>query len=631
MAVIKEELYLADKFSDTFKNFDAAANASIDATREFQRSLNDFAQGYIDGLTEELNNSRRELESMIGGTKDAASAQSNLAREASNTGRQVESATDEQEEYTEEVRRSASASGNLLSTVRNIAAAVGAVKLAKEFISTADEMSQITAKLNLINDGFQTTADLQTRIYESAQRTRSSYTDTAQLISRIGLNTGDTFRTNAEMITFAENLNKSFKVAGATAQEQSSVILQLSQALASGVLRGQEFNAVMSGAPNIIRTIANYMGVTVGEMRNLAAEGQITADIIREAMLNSSDEINAQFETLPQTFGDIMTTAKNQITTSLNGAFDEWIQTMNSADMKGVVDDITDAVSTLAEVGSNALLDMSKGVIWLRENWESIEPVLVGAGAAILAYKAVHITAAGEVQAAWAKVNTTLNGIALGIGAIATAGAVLENTINNSESVKAAQESGFLDSVGEYKGASKVALWFSDIIPGFEDWGRENAMSAFEGVVPNEQPTGMTAEERAQEYNDRAAWYTDYYGSRYTPNDEAFNASLDVLRLEKMWWQENQVNRDETENRVKQIADEGVSIKNEVKLADEDIRILRDIAEFRYTANVALETLAPNVTVNVGEGGANLSAEDIAEAVATVIAGQISERTAIAH
>lgn len=647
MPAIREELYLADKFSGTFKSFDAAANASIDTARAFQDALNDFTSGFMDGLEQSLNASRDELSDMVSETQKAASEQDKLANSANETGDAIKGNEAAQKRFTSEVNRSESASNNLLSAVKKIATAVGVMKLAKDFVDTADEMAQITAKLNLINDGFMTTNQLQSAIYNSAQRTRSSYQDTAQLVARIGMNTGNTFKSNIEIVRFAENLNKSFKIAGASSQEQSSVILQLSQALAGGLLRGQEFNAVMSGAPNIIKNIADYMGVTVGEMRDLAAEGQITSDIIREAMLGATDEINAQFNTLPQTFGDVMATAKNKITMSLNGAFEEWITNLNGGDVQSAIDRVTSAVEKFASVGASALDGVATALLWVIENFEAIEPVLIAAGAAVLTYKALHITAAEEVATKWAAVNTTISGIAVAVGALGFVATTVQQSIDKSEPVKAARESGLVESVGGYKGALEASLWLDDLTGGLlSDAGKEFAASAFDLThdyggrgfngtrrrAPGETPTESAARESAT-----AAWYNSYYGSRYTPNDEGFaalvKASRDQDALYRMYIDEVNESRREEERRAKlleEIKNDGVKVKGEVKLSDEDLKIFRDISEGRYMTKVNLETLAPNVSVTV-EGGSALTAEEIADAVAAMLVEQRAERTAIAH
>lgn len=654
-APIREELVLADSFSQTFRNFDAAAEAAINVAESFQKTLNEFSEGFLDGLVSSLNASRQRLEDMANAAAEAAGDQEKVTREVSKTDDEIKKAKDSEDKFKDSIKESEKAAGSLMGTLGKIAGVISVAKLAKNFVDTADEMSLITSKLNLINDGFMTTEQLQSAIYNSAQRTRSSYQDTAQLVARIGMNTGDTFKNNVEIVKFAENLNKSFKIAGASAQEQSSVILQLSQALAGGLLRGQEFNAVMSGAPNIIKNIANYMGVTVGEMRDLAAEGQITSDIIREAMLDATDDIDAQFNTLPSTFSDVMTTAKNQITNSLNGAFEEWITKLNGGDVQGAIEKVTDAVTTFATVGADALMGVVNVTSWIIDNFDAIGPVLEGAGAAVLVYKATHIEAAKEVAAKWGIVNATLNKITLGVGLLVGGWSLLNNEMDKSQDVNTARKSGLLDSfdgitkfgvetgvfansVGMMSGSTKGLY---DILSGHGSNIVGNTRYSADGRSfsgGGGYYGGVTAAELAAREAERQAsateWYNSYYGSRYTPNDEGFAAVVQASRdrdaLMAMYVQENLENWDERKRR-EQDTPQKVEVVNTVKLSDEDLKIFRDIAENRYIANVSLETLAPSVSVNVENNGQSMSEDDIASAVTKALETQISEHTAISH
>lgn len=619
MPAIREELYLADKFSGTLKNFDAAANASIDTARAFQNALNDFTAGFMDGLSESLNASRNELSDMVTETERATAEQDKLANSANETGDAIKENEKAQANLTAEVGRSENASNGLLSTIKKIATAVGAVKLAKTFIDTADEMAQIGAKLNLINDGFQTTAELQQMIYDSAQRTRSSYMDTATLVARLGMNTGDTFGSNREMITFAENLNKSFKVAGASAQEQSSVILQMSQALASGVLRGQEFNAVMSGAPNIIKNIADYMGVSVGQMRDLAAEGKVTSDIIKNAMLGATENINSQFETIPQTFSDVMTTAKNTITTSLTSAFDEWIRKLNGNSIQGAIDKVTKACEKLAEVGAKAFEAIVDGLAWVSDNWEALEPVIEAAISMILMYKAINIASSIAVGAAWAvahaKIIASLGLLYVGFQ---IAKNIAETLFDDTPDIqKGGDELNFTYKYknGTFDGGEVKSAYEWDKDGGLATAEAELAKAEkdLESTLDSFKNGGISYKTYAElmssgNTTQDAAWYAAYYG-----RDTGYH--IDTFK---------------TSSAVEEIKDNGVKIKGEVKLSDEDVKIFRDLAEGRYMTNVNLETLAPNVSVTV-EGGSALTAEEIADAVAVMLVEQRAERTAIAH
>lgn len=183
----------------------------------------------------------------------------------------------------------------------------------KQVIELADSMTTTRARLDLMNDGLQTTAELQDMIMESANRSRASYQTTADAVAKMGVMAGDAFSSNEELIMFSELINKQFAIAGTSAAGIDAAMLQLTQAMSSGVLRGEELNSIFEQAPTIIQTIADYLGVPIGKIREMAAEGQITSEIVKNAMLASADEINARFDSMPMTFAQAWTIAKNAI------------------------------------------------------------------------------------------------------------------------------------------------------------------------------------------------------------------------------------------------------------------------------------------------------------------------------
>ncbi len=192
-------------------------------------------------------------------------------------------------------------------TIRSALSAAGSIT------NIVDEYTLTTAKLNLINDGLQTTAQLQTNIFRAAQASRGSYTDMAAAVSKLGMLAGDAFASNVETTKFTELMQKSFMLGGASTAEQQSGMYQLTQAMAAGKLQGDEFRSIMENAPLLAQAIADFTGKSKGELKELSSEGLITADIIKGALFAMSDEINEQFESLPQTFGSVMQSMKNQM------------------------------------------------------------------------------------------------------------------------------------------------------------------------------------------------------------------------------------------------------------------------------------------------------------------------------
>lgn len=279
--------------------------------------------------------------------------------------------TQEQQEFNNTIRQGSNAVDSMADKITGMVSAYVGIQSVGKLVDLSDEYTQTTARLNMINDGLQSTADLQDKIFASAQNSRAAYLQTADVVAKLALRAGSVWESNEETIAFAETLNKAFVVAGASQEEMNSASLQLTQALGSGVLRGEELNAVFEAAPNIIQTIADYLGVGIGEIREMASEGQITADVVKNALLGSAEEIDAQFQSMPMTWEQVWTGAMNQLL-----------------------------------YASQPLLQF---INLLAQNWSTLEPIVLGVAAAVGlyvialgAYKAVAAASAvtGAVHAA---------------------------------------------------------------------------------------------------------------------------------------------------------------------------------------------------------------------------------------
>lgn len=265
----------------------------------------------------------------------------------------------------------------------------------KKIVELADGMTTTRARLDLMNDGLQTTAELQDMIMKSANRSRAAYSTTADAVAKMGIMAGDAFSSNEELIAFSELINKQFTIAGTSAAGIDAAMLQLTQAMSSGVLRGEELNSVFEQAPTIIQTIADYLGVPIGKIREMAAEGQITSTIVKNAMLASADEINAKFAAMPMTFSQVWTIAKN----------------------------------IALEAFTPVLTLIGQGAQWIYDNWSMIAPVFWGLAAAALGYAvalgiqtAATWIANGAAQAFFTTLLTNpLFRIALAIGVVVAA------------------------------------------------------------------------------------------------------------------------------------------------------------------------------------------------------------------
>lgn len=267
----------------------------------------------------------------------------------------IRAADQAQQQFNNDMRNGEGIAGGLLNKIKGMAVTLGAAFSVKKIIDLTDSMTSTTARLNLMNDGLQTTEELQNMILKSANASRAAYMDTAASVSKLGILAGKAFSSNAEIVAFAEQMNKQFALGGASVQEQAAGMYQLTQAMAAGKLQGDEFRSILENAPLLAQSIAEYMGKTVGELREMSSEGLITADVIKNALFASADETNARFEQLPMTIGQIGTVVGN----------------------------------TLLQTFEPLLQGIGKGAQWIYDNWSTIEPIFWGLTAAVGAYAVI--------------------------------------------------------------------------------------------------------------------------------------------------------------------------------------------------------------------------------------------------
>ncbi len=277
----------------------------------------------------------------------------------------------------------------LIGSAKKVAVAITGIwtgiKSAESLIKISDNLTQTTARLDLINDGLITTEELIENIFESASRSRGAFFDTANAVASIGQRSGNVFKNTNEIIGFVENLNKMFTIAGATQAEMSSATLQLTQALGSGVLRGEELNAVFEAAPNIIQKIADYIDVDIGQIRNLASEGKITSDIIRNAILGATDSINEEFEKMPLTYSQIWTEFKNNALQAFQPVISKIGEIANSKGFQSFVNGVSNSISIL----SNVIIGVIDTIEYTTEALSFAQPLIYGLVVALGAYVAI--------------------------------------------------------------------------------------------------------------------------------------------------------------------------------------------------------------------------------------------------
>ena len=301
---------------------------------------------------------------------------------------EVNNATAAQQRFTNNIRDGTNAADGLLNKIIGIAAAYLSFQAVGNVFAVSDELTNTTARLDLINDKLQTTDELQQMIFDSAQRSRGSYSDTADMVAKLAMNAKDAFKSNAETIAFGELLNKQFVIAGTNIEGVQSATLQLTQAMGSGVLRGEELNAVFEATPNVIQTIADYLDVSIGQIRKMASDGKITADIVKASMFAAADDINKKFESMPMTWAQLWTSFKNEALWAFQGVLVKLNEIANSDRFQQVVANTIAALNQMADVAMFTLDTLAVGGSFIYDNWSIIEPAIWGVTAALIVYNA---------------------------------------------------------------------------------------------------------------------------------------------------------------------------------------------------------------------------------------------------
>ena len=341
-------------------------------------------RGQLDQAVQEQEALNRAVENMD--VEAANQAYLRLSQTVGNTERYIRDNVDEQGRFNREIEEGTNEANSLMQTIKGAVAAYATIQTLSAALNLSDQLTTTTARMNLMNDGLQTTQDLQNMIYLSAERARGSYQATADAVSKLGLMAGDAFGSSQEIIAFMEQINKQFTIAGTEAAGVDAAMLQLTQAMASGVLRGEELNSIFEQAPTIIQSIADYLDVPIGSIREMAAEGQITADIVKAAMFAAADETNAKFESMPKTFSQVWTSFQNTALMAFQPVLQRMNEIANSEAFQTFVNNAIEGLSMVAGVALE-IFDLLVGVAGLvAENWSWLSPIIYGVAAALAVY-----------------------------------------------------------------------------------------------------------------------------------------------------------------------------------------------------------------------------------------------------
>lgn len=301
----------------------------------------------------------------------------------------IQNNTAEQNNFNKSLNQGVNKADSLFSKIKSFLGLYAGIQSVKIGLDVSDNISQTTARLNMINDGKQTTEQLQQAIFQSAQNSRASFLDTASVVSKLGLLAPQAFNSNMETVKFSELMAKSFKVGGATTSEQTSGMYQLTQAMASGKLQGDEFKSITENAPLLAQAISKYTGKSMGELKDMSKEGLITSDVIKNAVFAMSDEINTKFNSIPQTFGDVVNKIKNNAVNSFMGISSTMSGIFNSERFQGFIDGVSSFINKTFIMINWLIKGISAVGTVLYEIWGPIQPILVTVLGLLTTYKLI--------------------------------------------------------------------------------------------------------------------------------------------------------------------------------------------------------------------------------------------------
>lgn len=336
---------------------------------------------------QEQNSLNQEMQNMD--VSAANDAYLRLSQTVGNTERYIRDNVDEQGRFNQEISAGTQQANELTNTIKRAVAAYVSIQSVGKALNISDELVQTTSRLNMMNDGVQTTAELVNMVYAAAQDARGSFSQMADVVARFGNNAKDAFSSSEEVVAFADLIQKQMTIAGASTQEAANAELQLSQALGSGVLRGDELNSIFEQAPNLIQNIADYLDVPIGKIREMAADGELSADVVKAAIFSAADDINSKFNEMPMTWGQIWQSMQNTALIAFQPVLQRLNDLANSEAFQTFIQGAIEAMATLANILLNVFEVAASVGAFIGDNWSIIAPIIYGVIAALGAYLAI--------------------------------------------------------------------------------------------------------------------------------------------------------------------------------------------------------------------------------------------------
>ena len=395
----------------------------------------DTANAELEQLRSQLNQALQAQEALNQAVDNmdvsaANAAYNQLSSTVASTERYIRDNADAQGNLNQQIQAGVNTSNELVDTVKRLALAYLSMQSVQKVLDVSDELTMTTARLDQMNQAFNeingTATETDTivkQIYASAQNARGSFGDMAAVVAKFGNNARDAFASQDEVIAFANLIQKQMTIAGASTQEASNAMLQLSQALGSGVLRGDELNSIFEQAPNLIQSIADYLDVPIGKIREMAQDGQLTADTVKAAIFSSADDINAKFEAMPMTWGQVWTSFQNSALMAFQPVLDKVNELANNDQFQGFVENAIGLLAQLAVYVLDFFNTLASIGAFISDNWSIIAPIVYGVIAALIAYAAISgiVAAVNGVMALSASVHAAAEAMQAGATFTATA------------------------------------------------------------------------------------------------------------------------------------------------------------------------------------------------------------------
>lgn len=353
----------------------------------------DNANAELEQLRMQLNQAIQEQNSLNQAMQNmdvsaANDAYLRLSQTVGNTERYIRDNVDEQGRFNQEISAGTQQANELTNTIKRAVAAYVSIQTVGKALNISDELVQTTSRLNMMNDGVQTTAELVNMVYAAAQDARGSFSQMADVVARFGNNAKDAFSSSEEVVAFADLIQKQMTIAGASTQEAANAELQLSQALGSGVLRGDELNSIFEQAPNLIQNIADYLDVPIGKIREMAADGELSADVVKAAIFSAADDINSKFNEMPMTWGQMWQSMQNTALIAFQPVLQRLNDLANSEAFQTFVQNAVEAMATLANIVLNIFELVGTVGGFIADNWSVISPIIYGVIGALAVYAA---------------------------------------------------------------------------------------------------------------------------------------------------------------------------------------------------------------------------------------------------